>query len=114
LRHAAGGHAQASLGPNWDYPIIEATGLPTGTVVALEVASFVSGFSVLPIFRVSHQASYHAEDTSPQNITGGTPSPAVPVKSLWQTDSIAVYMDLFASWGLRAPGHAQWLQGATW
>jgi hypothetical protein len=88
--------------------------LSTGTVVALEVASFVSGFSAVPTFRVSNLATYHAEETSPQQITGGTPSPAVPVHSLFQTDSIGLYMDVFGSWGLRAPGHAQWVTGATW
>jgi len=105
---------KASLGPKWDYDIIESTVLPAGTVVALEVASFVSGFSAVPTFRVSNVAAYHAEDTSPTQITGGTPSPAVPVRSLFQTDSIGLYMDLFGSWGLRAPGHAQWIQSATW
>lgn len=57
---------KASLGPKWDFDIIEATALPTGTVIALEIASFVSGFSAVPTFRVSTVATYHAEDTSPQ------------------------------------------------
>jgi hypothetical protein len=105
---------KASVGPKWDYPILESTVLPAGTVVALEVASFVSGFSAVPTFRVSNVAAYHAEDTSPQQITGGTPSPAVPVRSLFQTDSIGLYMDVWAAWGLRAPAHAQWVSGATW
>jgi|SRR6516162_3302812 hypothetical protein len=105
---------KASVGPKWDYPILESTVLPTGTVVALEIASFVSGFSAIPTFRVSNLATYHAEDTSPTQITGGSPSPATPVRSLFQTDSIGLYMDLFGSWGLRAAGHAQWIQGATW
>ena len=106
---------KASLGPKWDFDIIESTALATGTVIALEIASFVSGFSAVPTFRVSHQATYHAEDTSPQQISGGTPSPAVPVRSLFQRDEIALYMDLpSACWGLRAPGHVQWISGATW
>jgi len=105
---------KASVGPKFDFDIVASTVLPAGTVVALEVASFVSGFSATPQFRVSNLATYHAEDTSPQQITGGTPSPAVPVRSMFQTDSIGLYMDLWAAWGLRAAGHAQWIQGATW
>ena len=105
---------KASVGPNFDFDIIASTALAAGTAVALEVASFCSGFSPVPKFRVSNLATYHAEDTAPTNITGGTPSPAVPVRSMFQTDSIGLYMDLWASWGLRAAGHAQWVQGATW
>jgi hypothetical protein len=103
-----------SVGPRFDIPIIASTALAAGTVAVIEVASFVSAFSAVPEFRVADQASYHAEDTSPQDITGGTPSPAVPVKSLFQTNSVALKMDFFAAWGLRAAGHAQYLTGATW
>jgi hypothetical protein len=105
---------KATLGPKWDYDIIPSTALPSGTVAVVEVASFVSGFSAVPTFRVADQASYHAEDTSPQDITGGTPSPAVSVKSLFQTNSIGLKMDFHAAWGLRAAGHTQYLTGATW
>jgi hypothetical protein len=103
-----------TAGPKFDYDIIASTALAAGTVAVVEVASFVSGFSALPTFRVADQASYHAEDASPQDITGGTPSPAVPVKSLFQTNSIGLKMDFHAAYGLRAAGHAQYLTGATW
>jgi hypothetical protein len=49
-----------------------------------------------------------AEDTSPTDITGGTPSPAAPVKSLFQTDAIGLKTTLSATWGLRAAGHCQY------
>jgi hypothetical protein len=103
-----------TAGPQFDIPILASTALAAGTVAVVEVASFVSGFSALPTFRVGDQASYHAEDTSPQDITGGTPSPAVPVKSMFQTNSTALKMDFHAAWALRATGHAQYLTGATW
>ena len=78
---------KVTVGPKWDYDIIGSTVLAAGTVVALEVASFVSGFSAVPVFRVSNVSIYHAEDTSPQQITGGTPSPAVPVRSLFHVSA---------------------------
>jgi len=105
---------KATVGPKWDYDIIASTGLAAGTVVVVEAASLVSGFSSVPEFRTSKTAIYHAEDTSPIDITGGSPSPAVPVKSLFQTDAIGLRMDVWAAWGLRAAGHAQWIQNATW
>jgi hypothetical protein len=52
--------------------------------------------------------------SGPTDVTGGTPSPASPVKSLFQIDAIGLKTTLWASWGLRAAGHAQWLQGASW
>jgi hypothetical protein len=105
---------QATLGPKWDYDIIPSTSLAAGTVVVVELGSVVSGFSAVPEFSVSRHAVYHAEDSSPTDVTGGTPSPAVPVRSAFQTDTILLKMTLSAAWGLRAAGHAQFITGATW
>jgi hypothetical protein len=102
------------VGPKFDYDIVASTALATGTVVVVEVASFVSGFSSTPEFRVSNQAIYHAEDTAPTDITGGSPSSASPVRSLYQTDALALKMNLWAAWGLRAANHTAWITGATW
>ena len=103
-----------TVGPKFDYDIIASTALPTGTVAVLEVASFVSGFGSTAEFDVAKVGAVHMEDTSPQQITGGTPSPAMPVPSVFQIDALALKSNVWASWGLRAPGHAQWIQGATW
>jgi len=102
------------VGPRFDYDVIASTALATGTVAAIEVGSFVSGFGSTAEFSTSRIGAMHMEDAAPTDITGGTPSPAVPVKSLFQTDMIGLKTTLWASWGLRAAGHAQWLQGATW
>ena len=102
------------VGPKFDFPIFASTSLPAGTVAAVEAASFCSAFSSVPEFTTSRTAAVHFEDTSPQDITGGSPSPAVPVRSAFQTESILLKMDLRASWGLRAVGHAQWIQNAAW
>ena len=102
------------VGPKFDFPILTSTALAAGTVAVVEVVSFVSGFSSVPEFTTSKVAAVHMEETSPQDITGGTPSPAVPVKSLFQVDAIALRTNLWASWGLRAAGHCQYITGATW
>ena len=105
-----------TAGPHWDYPVIASAALEaTKTIVALELASFVSAFGSAPEFTVVPAAAIvHMEDTSPTQITGGTPSPAVPVKSLFQVDSIGLRMVLRASFGMRAPGHVQVINGCTW
>jgi len=102
------------VGPRFDHDILASTALAAGTVAVVEVASLVSGFGSTVEFNTSKVGTVHLEDTSPQDITGGTPSPAVPVKSLWQTDEIGLRSTLWAAWGLRAAGHAQFLTGATW
>src|SRR6516164_5468347 len=98
------------VGYQFDTPILSSTGIAAGTVAVVESASFVSGFSPTPEFNVSNQAIYQAEDTSPADpIMSGT-----PVKSLWQIDALALKMDLFAAYGLRAAGHAQFVSPVSW
>jgi hypothetical protein len=102
------------LGALWDIDILISTAMPAGTIAAIEVASFVSGFGSTVEYDVSKVAAVHMEDTSPQDITGGTPSPAVPVKSLFQIDAIGLKAAIQASWGMRASGHVAWIQNTTW
>jgi hypothetical protein len=100
-------------GPKFDLPILQSNSIPAGTVILVEASSFVSAFGDVPEFETSRFATLHYEDTAPTDITGGSPSPAVPVRALMQTDSIALKMRLFASWGMRAP-HVAVVNGATW
>ena len=60
------------------------TALAAGTVAVLELASFVSGFGSVAEFSTSKVGVIHSDDTTPTDITDGTLSPAVPVKSLYQ------------------------------
>jgi len=99
--------------PLFNIPILESTALAAGTVIMIEPSSFVSAFDAAPEFETVTAPLFHYEDTSPQDITGGTPSPAVPVRSLFQTDSIGLRMILKAAWGMRAP-HIAVVNGATW
>jgi hypothetical protein len=101
-------------GPKFDYDIIVSTALATGTVAIIEVASFVSGFGSVAEFNVSKVAALHMEDTAPADIVGAGGAVEVPVKSMFQIDALGLKTSLWASWGLRAAGHAQWITGATW
>jgi hypothetical protein len=98
-----------TVGPQFDVPIIASSGMAAGTVAVVESASFVSGFSSTPEFRVSDQAIYHAEDTAPIDVVAG-----VPTRSLFQTDALGLKMDLFAAYGLRAAGHVQFVSPTSW
>ena len=103
-----------SAGLQFDTPISASTSLAAGTVGIVEAASFVSGFGSVAEFNTTKVAAVHMEDTTPADIVSAGGTVAAPVKSLYQTDAIGLKTTLWASWGLRAAGHAQWLQGATW
>jgi hypothetical protein len=100
---------QMHVGRQFSVPILASTGMAAGTVAVVEAASFVSGFSPVPEFRVSDQAIYHAEADTPGDVVASSPT-----RSLWQTDGTALKMDLFAAYRLRAAGHAQFVSGVTW
>ena len=48
----------------------------------IEAASFVSGFGSTAEFRTSKVGVIHSEDTSPTDVTGGTPSPRITGEKL--------------------------------
>jgi hypothetical protein len=103
-----------TVGPKFDYDIIASTALAPGTVAVLEIASFVSGFGSTAEFSTSKVGTVHMEDATPADIVNAGGTAAVPVKSLYQTDAIGLKTTLWATWGLRAAGHCQFLTGATW
>lgn len=102
--------------------LITSTTIPPGEVYCMDAGEFASGTGE-PAFDVSDQATLHMDDgtyppafTAPtvQPITGGTPSPAVPVRSLWQTASIAVRMLMNVSWGMRRAGMVAFMTEVNW
>jgi HK97 family phage major capsid protein/HK97 family phage prohead protease len=95
-------------------PVIDAGTVTAKTVIAIDAADFVSVGAEGPRFEVSDQATLHEEDTSPQPITGGTPSPATPVRSLWQTDSLALRLILPMNWTIRRTGVVAAVNNVQW
>jgi HK97 family phage prohead protease/HK97 family phage major capsid protein len=94
------------------YPIIDSGTIPMGTVIVVDAADFVSVGGEAPRFEISDQATLHEEDTTPLPINAGTP--ATPIRSLWQTDSMALRLILPINWTLRRAGVVAWVQGVTW
>lgn len=91
--------------------VIESSTVPAGTAIMLDAADFTGAGADGPRMDVSDTATLHFEDTSPADINGGTP--ASPVKSLWQTDSIALRMIQRMNWIMRRPVVA-WMTGLVW
>jgi hypothetical protein len=97
-------------------PVWPSIAVADGTIIAVAVDAFVSGFGPVPRISVSEHALVHMEDTSAQQIgTVGTPNVvAAPSRSVWQTDSVAIRCILDAAWTLRSANAVAWITGALW
>ena len=98
------------------WPVIDSGTIPLGTVIVLDAADFVAVGGEAPRFEISDQATLHFEDTTPTDITttGTPPVAAYPVKSMWQTDSLALRLILPINWTVRRAGVVAWTQSVTW
>lgn len=105
IRFYAGGQFYAAAG-NDTLPVAASAGLAAGTVIAIEPESLA--FSIAPPeFSVATQATIHQEDTTPASPT------TTPSKSMFQIDGLALRMNLWASWGMRAP-HVSYMAPVAW
>jgi HK97 family phage prohead protease/HK97 family phage major capsid protein len=98
------------------WPFIQSGTVPAGTVIVIDAADFVSVTGDGPRFEISDQATLHFEDTTPLDIsTSGSPNVvAAPVKSMFQTDMLALRLILPLTWAIRRTGTLAWLTGVTW
>ena len=98
------------------FAVIQSGTVPLGTVIVVDAADFVSVGGESPRFEISDQATLHMEDTTPLAIgTAGAPATvAAPVRSLFQTDSMALRLILPLNWTLRRTGVVAWVAGVTW
>jgi HK97 family phage major capsid protein/HK97 family phage prohead protease len=98
------------------FPVITSTTVPATEVILLDAADFMSVEGDQPRFEVSDQATLHMEDTAPQPIsTPGSPNVvAAPIRSMFQTDSLALRMILPMNWAMRRSGLVAWMTGVTW
>lgn len=106
-------YLESHVGPHFSVPVLTANIAPR-TIIAVEASSFVSGFDGVAEMSTSTAGVLHFEDVAPADIVDGIGTIATPVRSMWQHDSFALRMILRASWGMRAPEHAQYITGVTW
>jgi HK97 family phage major capsid protein len=92
--------------------IIVSTLVPAGTIIAIDADWFATVTGDAPRFAVSNEATLHEEDTTPLPLNAGTP--ANPMRSLFQTDSIAIRLSLYVSWSMVRAGMVQVVEGVTW
>jgi hypothetical protein len=99
------------------YPVVVSSTIPAGMVILINAADLMVVQGDTPRFDVSDQATLHFEDTTPLQITTGAQGSAVaatPVRSMFQTDSLALRMILPMNWAMRRTGSVAWVTGVTW
>jgi len=120
LTQNAGGEfpfaAEVNGGRFRGYDIIQSTTVPAGVVMLIDAADFFSATGDDPRFDISDQATLHMEDTTPLQIgSAGTPTTvAAPVRSMFQTDSLALRMILPMNWSMRRAGVVVERTAVTW
>jgi HK97 family phage major capsid protein/HK97 family phage prohead protease len=121
LTQSAGGDFpfQAEINSNrlLGYPVVVSSTMPAGMVILINAADLMVVQGDTPRFDVSDQATLHFEDTTPLQITTGAQGSAVaatPVRSMFQTDSLALRMILPMNWAMRRTGSVAWVTGVTW
>jgi HK97 family phage major capsid protein/HK97 family phage prohead protease len=98
------------------YPLYQSTTVPTGTVLLIDAADFFSATGDVPAFTASDTATLHMDDTTPLALsaTGAPNTVAAPIRSLYQTDSLAIRMTLDMNWAMRRTGVVAFVSGVTW
>jgi hypothetical protein len=97
--------------------IISSTTVPAGTVIAVDADWFATATGDAPRFAVSNEATLHEEDTNPLPLVTGAQGSGVvasPMRSLFQTDSIAIRLSLYVTWSMVRPGMVQVVNSVGW
>lgn len=107
---------ELSRGTLLGIPVVQSTTGLSDMMAIMDAADFLTATGDTPQFSVSDQAVLHMEDTSPSAIsTVATPNTvAAPIRSLWQTDTMAIRMMLDINWAKRRTGIFQWADTMVW
>lgn len=98
-----------------DFRVIVSTSVPSGTVIAIDTADFVTGTGDAPMFEASDQATIHMEDSPSAISAAGTPNTvAAPIRSMFQTNSVALKMSMDVTWAMRRSGMVQYISSVGW
>jgi len=108
---------RSEAGSKFGVRFIVSASCPAGRVIAVDAADFATANGDAPRFAVSTDATLHEEDTSPLALGTGAQGSgvlAVPMRSLFQTDAVAVRMSLYVTWAMRRTSMVQTIAAVTW
>jgi HK97 family phage prohead protease/HK97 family phage major capsid protein len=107
----------AEAGSKFGVSFIVSATCPAGRVIAVDAADFATANGDSPMFAVSTEATLHEEDTTPLALVTGAQGSGVsasPMRSLFQTDAVAIRMSLYVSWVMRRAGMVQTIAAVSW
>lgn len=100
--------------PNLTTTVLGSLAVPEDRVIAIDPLSIVHGFGSVPEITVGLEPVIHMSDVPLEIVSGTGPTTADPVRSMWQTDSVALRMLLDVAFGARRAGAVAFIDGADW
>jgi hypothetical protein len=99
------------------YPTFGSPALAPNDLIAIAVKGLASAVNAVPEIEASKMATLHMEDETPLPIIGGMPGspvPAAPTRSLWQTSAVGIKTRFHVDWVLRDPRALAWTTVSGW
>lgn len=101
------------LMPDFPWPVWPSRAVAEDQVIALDPTGFAAAFGDGVQIDATQGATLHMSSTPAPIVSEGGPA-ADPVRSLWQTDSIALRMETWMEFCMRGTGLVQSIDGASW
>lgn len=95
------------------FKVLTSTSATSGRLIAVDAEDFATATGDTPEFDVSEQATIHMSD-APAEIVAANGTVADPIRSMFQTNSLALRMVLPITWKMRRTGMVQWIDGTSW
>jgi len=99
------------------FPILVSNHCPTDAAIFVDAQAMVFASDYGPLIDVSNQATLHMESATPTDIVeddSGTAAAAIPVKSMFQIDSVALRLRWGMDWRVARQGGVQSIQSCAW
>jgi HK97 family phage major capsid protein/HK97 family phage prohead protease len=95
------------------FTVLTSTSATANRLIAIDAEDFATASGAAPQFEVSDQTTLHMSDTPLELVSAGG-TVADPVRSMFQTHSLAIKMVLPLTWKMRRTGMVQWIDGTSW
>lgn len=99
-------------GPKFDYEILTTSGLAPKSIMAVAPSALFVAYDGSPVIETAKETAYHFGDPA-ADIVDGAGVLATPVKSLYQSDILAIRLRAQCAWNI-APGGAAVIDSVTW
>jgi HK97 family phage major capsid protein len=95
------------------FTVLVSTNATAARLIAIDAEDFATASGAAPQFEVSDQTTLHMSDT-PLEVVAANGTVADPIRSMFQTHSMAIKMVLPLTWKMRRTGMVQWIDGTSW